>query len=93
MNNNFECLKQTDDNWCGSYQMDGKSFVKIKFGWTGPNPKIGNGKYRVGVWGNDDFGMTKDFQNELDCVNMLLDVIQMPKVNIDILETMGFEIF
>jgi hypothetical protein len=93
MNNNFEFLKQTEDNWCGSYKMDGELFVKVKFGWTGPNPKIGQGQYRVGVWGNDDFGMIKDFNTESDCVNMLMEVIQLPLVNIELLETLGFETF
>lgn len=89
-----EVFKRTDDNWYGSYKIDEDSrvnmLVEVIFTQTGPDPKNGNGEWRVCVWGNDDYGMEIDFTDETTAWNIYLQVIGWEVVNIDSLKSIGF---
>lgn len=87
-----ETYLETLENWCGSYEIGSKKYLRIRLGITGPNPPR-SGKWRVSVWGNDDFGMTKDFDNEENaraCFKNLNCSVPISKID---LELNGFEVF
>lgn len=88
-----ECLPE--DEWAGNYSLDNgyKNLVRVVFGRPYPN-----NSWRVGVWGNDDFGMIKDFnfkdgQTEVDADKCFLQIISLKIVSQDVLTELGFEIF
>lgn len=85
--------KETDDDWYGNYRVEGddrvSNLVCVSFTQTGPNPPI-NGDWRVCVWGNDDFGMERDFEDEATALNIFYQVVGWPKVNQILLRDMGF---
>lgn len=80
-----------EDEWCGNYSLNDKRYtnlVRVVFGR--PQPKD---SWRVGVWGNDDFGMVKDFNVEEDADKCFLQIISLKIISIDILTELGFETF
>lgn len=85
-----------EDEWAGNYSLNDRRYtnlVRVVFGR--PQPKD---SWRVGVWGNDDFGMVKDFnvkdgQTEEDADKCFLQIISLKIVSQDILTELGFEIF
>jgi len=87
-----EVLKPTNDDWCGSYVIDGhydgvknQMLVQVIF-----NGMIGNGVWRTCVWGNDDLGMEFDCSTEAECWNKFLQVIGMEYVDFVALRELGF---
>lgn len=84
----FECFKETKENWCGSYEMGDKLYLRVKFSWLMPS-----NQWRVGVWGNDDFGMTFDSESKDIALNTFYEVVKLQLVTQDKLEDMGFETF
>ena len=87
-------FKQTNDEWYGNYKIEDDcrvyGLVEVKFTQTGPDPKYGLGEWRVCVWGNDDFGMERDFIDEDEALNIFYQVIGWDYVNVDPLKTLGF---
>lgn len=87
----IEVFKPTQDDFYSNYSVGCKyELVKVIFTQTGPNPKIGNGMYRVCVWGNDDFGLEIHFTEETTALNMFHQVIGWKYVNIQQLRDTGF---
>jgi hypothetical protein len=87
-----EVLKPTNDDWCGSYQIQGyhkgvknQRLVQVFF-----NGMIGDGVWRTSVWGNDDLGMEFDCATETECWNKFLQVIGMDCVDVVALRELGF---
>jgi len=84
-----QVFKPTNDNWCGSYKLDGihnsVMLVEVIF-----NGNIGNGVWRTCVWGNDDCGMEFDCDSEAKCWNMFLQVIGMKFVDMVAVRDLGF---
>ena len=89
-----DVFKRTEDDWLGSYRIEGdcrvNMLVEVKFTQTGPDPKHGDGAWRVCVWGNDDCGMERDYTDETEAWNMFLQVIGWEFVNINKLKNNGF---
>lgn len=88
-----------EDEWAGNYILSTanreniSNLVRVVFGR--PQPKD---SWRVGVWGNDDFGMIKDFnikdgQTEEDADKCFLQVISLKIISQDTLTELGFETF
>ncbi|MEA1973164.1 MAG: hypothetical protein U9N34_07725 [Candidatus Cloacimonadota bacterium] len=75
-------LKYTSDDFCPNINEDKVelSLVDIK-----------DGEYRVCVWGNDDLGLEKDFDNlgEAEYLFELLD--RLPDITIEILKENGLD--
>ena len=95
-----EVLKQTNDDWCGSYRVSGwpsstgpgtvnQMFVNVIF-----NGNIAYDTeaplYRTCVWGNDDCGMEFDSYLEGEVWNKFLQVIGMEFVDMEKLRELGF---
>jgi hypothetical protein len=82
--------KETDDNWHGNFAISqNKAAVKVTLGQTGPNPPY-NGQWRVGVWGNDDYGMVKDFSTEADAEITFIRLCKWKMINQVDLQLAGF---
>lgn len=92
---NISVYKPTQDDWYGNYllkrpsDIDGLGLVQVMFTQTGPLPPF-NGKWRVCVWGNDDCGMEKDFDDEVMAMVTFMRVIGWTFVNKEILRQEGF---
>jgi hypothetical protein len=86
----IDVFKRTEDNWCGNYAEDDLDLVNVSFGHTGPDPKNGNGQYRVCTWGTDDCGMEMDFTDETKALNTFYVVIGLEFVNFQNLKELGF---
>ena len=85
--------KETDDDWCGNYRVEGdvrvSKLVCVSFIQLRPHPQD-EAEWRVCVWGNDDFGMARDFEDETAALNIFYQVIGWPKVNMSLLRNIGF---
>ena len=92
----IEVLKQTSDDWYGSYYLEdwykGKKkqmFVEVIFnGNISPPGKTPT--WRTCVWGNDDCGMEYDCDTEVEAFNMFLQVIGQESVTREFLSSLGF---
>jgi hypothetical protein len=93
-----EVLKRTQDDWHGSYQLNGwyhgverPMFVEVIFNGniTAYDPTLAP-VWRTCVWGNDDCGMEYDCDNEAQSWTMFLQVIGMDFVNQDKLRELGY---
>ena len=88
---NIEVYKKTSDDWCPNYY---KELVKVGFTslLKGPDYKM-FGVWRVSVWGDDDLGMIRDFDNRDEAFNFFISVIKLEILASDKLKKMGFEMF
>lgn len=90
-----EVFKPTQDDWYGSYNINGyyrgvkdPMMVEVIF-----NGNIGNAAdpcWRTCVWGTDDCGMEFDCDTEAEAWNKFLQVIGMKFVNMVDLKNLGF---
>jgi len=87
--NRVDAFKRTSGQWYPNYHLDSHELVKVSFGQTGPCPSE-NGDWRVCAWGNDDFGMEKDFQEREEAWACFLAVISLDDVTADRLRELGF---
>lgn len=93
--NRVEVLKPTNDNWCGSYTVDGyngvrkQMFVEVIFNGN-ISPPSDVPMFRTCVWGNDDCGMEFDSHLEGEVWNKFLQVIGMQFVDMVALRELGF---
>jgi hypothetical protein len=95
----IEHFKNTKDNWYGNY--NGNQVKLIYHGVINPyimsrfnkNEKDKKFTYRVSVWGNDDTGMFKDFDNHLDAKRMFNKIDSMKYVNKEDVLNLGLEYF
>lgn len=90
----IDVYKPTQDDWYGNFKIHNdcrvSDLVRVSFCQTGPNPKYGDGMWRVCVWGNDDCGMEKDFHLEGSAINTFYQIIGQEFVNRQYLKDMGF---
>lgn len=94
----IEVYKECDpeDQWCGNFVLNdhrNTNVVRVVFGR--PMPR---NSWRVGVWGNDGFGLVKDFSTlngntEEDADKCFFEVISLKIITQDILYSLGFETF
>lgn len=93
--NRQEILIKTDDEWSGNYD---DNFVKLIYNGLIP-PFTPKGKkereplWRVSCWGNDDFGIDKDFESEQESIDVFNDLKSRDKINQQDLYDMGFTNF
>jgi hypothetical protein len=81
--------KETTDDWYPSYKCHNMLLVRVSLTQTGPTPPV-DGEWRVCVWGADDCGMEKDFDDITVAAQCFLDVISLEFVNMKDLTDMGF---
>ncbi len=82
-----EVFKKTDDNWCPSWKDDSNiEHVKVSL------LQLTCSKYthRVCAWGKDDFGLEKDFDNELEANEIFELIAGQEVVNTEDLIGLGF---
>lgn len=96
MTTRIEVLKPTQDDWYGSYNVEGhyngiknQMCVEVVFNGNISSPKEVP-EWRTCVWGNDDCGMEFDCSTEAECWNKFLQVIGMKFVNRAELSRIGF---
>jgi hypothetical protein len=85
--------KPTNDDWYPAYQVKGWSnlqLVCVSFIQTGPDPARGNGQWRVCVWGADDCGMERDYDDRSEAMTMFYRVISWEFVDLKLLREHGF---
>jgi hypothetical protein len=87
--NRVDAFKRTSGQWYPNYHLENHELVKVSFCQTGPCPSE-NGDWRVCAWGNDDFGMEKDFQEREEAWACFLAVISLDDVTADRLRELGF---
>lgn len=87
----ISCFKKTDEDWYGNYKIEKDlrhkdiKYVEVKF------LKIpGSKEFRVCVWGNDDFGMELDSEDEVYIKQVYLDLCFQPTIRKSYLEKKGF---
>ena len=86
-------FKRTQDDWYPNYN---KHYVKVRFhGNISPPHQAYPPCYRVSVWGNDDIGMNRDFENEWEAKDMFRKITtrKVKFVNYECLEALGFEMY
>ena len=77
--------KKTQDNWYGNYNID-----EVELNYHG---KLTDGNFRVSCWGTDDFGISKDFENETEAIN-IFELLKTKKfINHQTLYDLGFTNF
>lgn len=84
--------KPTDDDWYGNETIiDHDRYGKIsRLVCVSFYNALSNGDMRVCVWGNDDYGMEKDYKNLDQAVFEFRQIIEMPRVSKQLLKDMGF---
>lgn len=89
MTNTVSVFKLTDDDWCSSFTVNtGVQYfdlVEVSF-----IPFDDSDGWRVCCWGDDDFGLEKDFFDEREAWGCFVSVIGMEKVSISKLIDMEF---
>ena len=93
MRTRLVAMKRTQDNWHPNYN---KHYVKVTFhGNICGYDKTLIPCYRVSVWGNDDFGMDRDFEKEWEAKDMFRKITtrKLKFVNVEYLESLLFNIF
>lgn len=87
-----QVFKRTQDDWYGNYKIavDQRvsDLVEVTFMNLLPGPTPTG--WCVCVWGNDDYGLERDFESETEAWNIFLQVIGMEFVNQQALRDMGF---
>ncbi len=85
----MECTvyKLTSDDWYPSTKTDDGMLVCISFSKLGTTHLP---TWRVCAWGDDDFGLEKDFTSEADAWVCFLEVIGYKDVTHDSLRKLGF---
>ena len=68
-----EVLKNTNDDWHPNFENNTCKLIYIG--------KLSDGKFRVAVWGNDDFGIDKDFEIESEAIEMFHKLEKYETIN------------
>lgn len=87
----YEVLKKTNDDWYPSYKMGDTHFeLYVRVYFVEYTNSFG---YKVAAWGNDDFGLEKEFsvKERQQAWDLFLELIQMQYIGKDKLKWMGFE--
>ena len=91
----MDVFKPTQDDWHGSFQLNGwckgvknQMLVRVSFCTISPPDRLPC--YRVCAWGNDDYGLEFDCDNESQALTLFMQVIGMEFVNRLALRDLGF---
>jgi hypothetical protein len=90
-----KAFKLTDDNWHDNYTLaESSNYLEnrtrlVEVSLLSLGPKLTD-QTRVCVWGNDDCGMERDFDNQADATTCFMDVLTQPVVNKKWLKSIGF---
>jgi hypothetical protein len=90
-----KAFKLTDDDWYSNYKLAESSNALehrtrlVEVSLLSLGPVLGDGT-RVCVWGNDDCGMERDFDNQADATACFMDVLTQLVVNKKWLKSIGF---
>jgi len=84
-----EIFKNTHDNWCGNWDGDQ---VKLSYHGNIEPIKTKPPVFRVSCWGNDDFGMERDFSIEGDAIEMYEMLSHKVVIDQDTLDLLGFTV-
>jgi hypothetical protein len=87
-----EVYKRTHDNWCPSFKLTNgaEELVMICFIKLAPDPDEPTLQtWRVCAWGDDDFGLERDFLSESAAWTCFQEIIGMPTVSIESLRELG----
>ena len=88
----IEHFKNTKDNWYDNYK--GNQVILTYHGIINPYVLDSNKFiYRVSVWGNDDLGIDKDFNNHLEAKQLFNKINSLKYVNKQDLLDLGMEYF
>jgi len=91
--NRVDVFKRTSGQWYQNYHLDNDELVdelvEVSFCQTGPCPSE-NGDWRVCAWGDNGFGIEKDFQEREEAWACFLAVISLDDVTVDRLKELGF---
>jgi hypothetical protein len=92
----IEVLKPTQDDWYGTYELQGwfngvknQGLVQVSF-CGNISPPDQAPVFRTCVWGDDDFGLEYDSPNEADAYNKFLQIIGMTSVDQQAVRELGF---
>lgn len=87
-NESIKVIKFTDDEWYSNETLlcKGKPTRVV----TASFILLTNGLWRVCVWGNDDFGLERDYPKRMEAVLAFRRIIKMDRVNKQPLKDMGF---
>lgn len=80
---NISCFKFTDDDWYGNMKLAESCDMydyKTKLVEVSLKSLI-NDMFRVCVWGNDDFGMERDYHSLAEASDMFNKLLQMKVIN------------
>lgn len=69
--------KPTRDDWYGNYP---GNMVEVSLVFLNDPSDISEYKFRVCIWGNDDYGMEKDFTSYTDALSEYMFVLSMRSV-------------
>lgn len=79
-------FKRTTDNFQPNIPGD---LVSVMLGKLAPDTD----EHRVGVWGDDDFGMVKDFDTYQDAQELFLELTEYNDITKQLLLSLDFEYF
>lgn len=83
-----EILIDTNDDWYPNYP---NNQVQLSYhGCINPWETKDKQVYRVSCWGNDDFGIEKDFGREDDAIHIYNSLKILPVINHSTLYNLGF---
>jgi hypothetical protein len=80
-----EVFKKTNDDWYGNYENNTCKLIYIG--------QLSDDLFRVAVWGNDDFGIYKDFETEKEAIEIFEKLKETKVINHKDLYDLGFAIF
>ncbi len=81
------CYKPTSDWWCGNYE---GNMVRCSLSMCEPTGK----QWRVGVWGNDDCGFTRDFIDDYPtALETYHTILRAKDVTFYLVKSLGLEGF
>lgn len=83
-------LKKTDDDWYGNINGDS---LEITLSKIRAPALLKDGKifWKINCWGNDDYGLFKDFESSKEAMNTFFELKKLPKVNKQYLFDIGFK--
>ena len=78
----IDVFKKTSDNWYPNYPND---MVKISFLKLPNILQNSDAEWRVCIWGNDDFGLERDFQSKKEAMKTFEIISDQDSISADFL--------
>ena len=85
-------FKEVNEDWYGNYSIANDQrylgkYVSIRIS------KLFGGQFRVCIWGNDDLGMDRDFEEESDAIATFQKIMLVEDLTKQYLKDNGFGYF